>query len=129
MRRDQIYALAALHADVRKALGIADNVNINLEIEQAISVIRFTEQLPRADAIAPGVDGAIDADFDVEPDAGFTQALRAAGARIDQDSAQPEEMAAIRTAIAKRGLDPCAVLSDEQYRAQYGRAIGFDSCS
>ena len=123
LRTDQIYALASLHADARKELGIADNVNVKMDITEPIKVIRFEAQEPRRELPEPDT---IDADYHEttsasDPDAQFRAVLREAGVRMDQGSAQPADLAAIGNAIRESGLDPREVLSDSQYRVLYGR--------
>jgi hypothetical protein len=121
-RVDLTYAMVNLQQAAAKELG-QDVQRIELggrlEIEQAVRVIRFEEQVPRE---LPEPD-AIDAEFTEhppDPNVEFTRALHAAGVRIDSGRVQPEELAAIRRAIEERGLDPCDVLSGDQYAQLYG---------
>ena len=130
LRTDQIYALASLHADARKELGIADNVNVKMDITEQIKVIRFEAQEPRAeestesDVIEGEFSELAELPAEVDPDAQFRAVLREAGVRIDGGTAQPAELAAIGNAIRESGLDPREVLSDSQYRAQRTRKAG-----
>jgi hypothetical protein len=135
-RVDLTYAMVNLQQAAAKELGQdVQRVEFGgrLKIEQAVRVIRFEAQEPQREVQEPDASesGVIDADYHEmtsvpDSDAEFTRALQAAGMRIDRATAQPKELTAIRCVIEARGLDPREVLSDDQYRAVYGREKGGD---
>jgi hypothetical protein len=135
-RVDLTYALVNLQQAAAKELGQdVQRVELagRLEIEQAVRVIKFTEQPARAQMQESEVieSGVIDADYHEltsasDPDVEFTRALEAAGVRFEGATAQSEQLTAIRRAIEERGLDPRVVLPDEQFEALYGREKGDD---
>ena len=129
-RADHTYQLIALQTAAAKELGQdVTRVEGRLEIEQAVRVIHFTEQEPRADL----PDAAVDADFTERrvirdpvpvaalPEPAFDPDLAQVGvSRRGPGRLDPEQAAAIKRAIADAGLDPAAVLVPEQFKAIYG---------